>query len=203
MNRRVGQSRPRHSTVMSAARGARTLSRVTRAPVAVNRPWIRTIGNGCSGRATAFGAASAGAGGMAAGGGARAALVGAGVAAGVGSGVVSGGVGVGVGVGVAVAIGVGVAVGTGEAATTAVGCERASTEPASFLSVSRTRNTEPTSSFATRYRADVAPVIRAQDPVGFGQRSHAQAATGCGSPVHTAFATNWAPTCGVPLITGP
>src|SRR3954467_11175098 len=51
--RRAGQPRPAQTTVMRAPRGARTVSRVTRAPESVSRPLMRMTGNGRSMRGLA------------------------------------------------------------------------------------------------------------------------------------------------------
>jgi hypothetical protein len=134
------------STSIRTSRGARTLNKVTRTPVAVNRPVIRTTGNGLNASGTS-GASGATRFGGAAIGTAFGSGVGTGVAVGVGSGV---SFGVGVGVGVGVGEGVGAGVGAGAATITVVGFERAWLDPALFVTFSLVRRNEPTSASAMR-----------------------------------------------------
>src|SRR4051794_28366880 len=103
---------------MRTPRGARTLSRVTRAPRRVRTPLIRTTGKGLS----SFGRGATGVSGGA----------GAGVATGSGTSKVGAGVGVGVGVGAGAAA---------TAGTGAVGGDCASAEPPLLVTTRSTRRT--------------------------------------------------------------
>ena len=128
--RRRGQSRPLHVTVIRTPRGALTLSNVTRAPVTVSTPLMRTTGNGRSGLGReAVRCGTAAAGGVAAG------------AAGTsnGGGPAVSGVGVDVGAGV----------GAGGVVTAAVGSDRRAADPSGFVTISRTLSTEPRSAGVT------------------------------------------------------
>src|SRR5437667_8225074 len=94
-----GQLRPWQRIVTRTPFGARTVSRVTRAPFAVSRPRIRTTGAGRIVRGSEGEACTTGA------------AVGIGVATGVAG---TSNVGTGVGVGVASGVGVGVGDGVGD-----------------------------------------------------------------------------------------
>lgn len=131
------------------------MSSVTRTPMGVNRPRIRTTGNGSrrGACATAGGVIDADvrevgdcAGGAGVEGGPGVAVGG---DVGVGFGVVVG-VGVDVGVGIGAGLGVGVGVGVGANSTMLVGADRCSSDPALLDTLRRTRSTAPTSAVATR-----------------------------------------------------
>jgi hypothetical protein len=172
--------------------GAFTLNNVTRAPVAVSTPLMRTTGNGFNidgpGAAAGCGT-SLDEGGAATVGAAETSKTGAGVAGGVGVGVA-----VEVGAGVGVGVGVGVAAGAGAAITVAVGSERRSADPASLATLRRTRSTRPRSDDVTRYSAAVAPAITEQGPLARAQRNHVHVTVGGGSPTQVALAVSTVPT---------
>ncbi len=88
----------------------------------------------------------------------------------------------------------GVGVGVGAGATTAVGLERCSSKPSAFVTRRRTRSTAVASDCVIRYEVLVAPAMTSHEPVGRGQRSHAQAGVGAGVPCQVAVAVSTAPT---------
>ena len=100
------------------------------------------------------------------------------------------------------AMGSGDGVGSGGAAvTTAVGVDRASSEPCSLVTLTRARSREPTSSPVSVRWLEVAPEIDVQGPCS-GHRSHCHRTIGSGSPVHVAVAVSVRPSCASPEITG-